>query len=323
VRAQPPAFSKQEHNMDYIGILTRAAKLMWKQKIIYVFFIIFYATPSILMLLVMGVFAFTVDMSDPERFFRMFNSWMNFENPLVLIGMIGAYILLMLLTYSCYIFGFIGALKGASLAERGAESIDFKVLLQAGLKHFLPLAAVFFVIGVALIAIMVPAIILGPFIFLAFLCLIPVFIAGRMVVELLCAAIVNDDLGLLAALDRFWQLVQKNLWPLVLMALILVVVDFVANMVVTLPVSVFQQVVMQFMFLNPAMQQDPSIMFGQMFKWMFVIMIFIMPIMLVLQGLVMTYHIIATSLTYLAISEKPFQSAPAAESAPADLQSIA
>jgi hypothetical protein len=27
--------------MDYIGILTRAAKLMWKQKIIYVFFIIF------------------------------------------------------------------------------------------------------------------------------------------------------------------------------------------------------------------------------------------------------------------------------------------
>lgn len=305
--------------MDYIGILTRAAKLMWKHKSIYVFFLIFYSVPSILSLGVMGVFAFTTDTSDPERLFRMFTGWTNFENPLLLIGVIGAYILFMLLTYSCYIFGLIGALKGASLAERGAESIDFKILLQAGLKHFLPLAAIFFVIGVVLIAIMLPALILGPFMFLAFLCLFPVFIAGRMVIELLCAAIVNDDLGLLPALERFWQLVQKQFWPLALMALILVVVDFVANIVVTLPIGVIQQVFMQLIFLNPAMQPDPSIMFGQMFKWMSVLMIFIMPILLVLQGLVMTYHNIATSLTYLAISGKPLQPAPAAEPTSTDL----
>jgi len=292
---------------------------MWKHKIIYIFLLIFYSVPSVLSLGVMSVVVFTTDMSDPQRFFKTATSWMTSENPILWVGIVGAYILLMLLTYSCYIFGFIGALKGASLAERGAKSIDFMVLLQAGLKHFLPLAAIFFVIGVALIAIMVPAIVLGPLIILAFLCLIPVFIAGRMAIELLCAAIVTDDLGLPAALERFWQLVQKQLWPLALMALILIVVDFVANIVVTLPVGVFQQVFMQFIFLNPTMKQDPSMMFGQMFRWMFVIMIFIMPVMLVLQGLVLTYHNIATSLTYLAISEKPFQSTPAAEPVSANL----
>ncbi len=305
--------------MDYIGILTRSARLVWKHKIIYVFFLIFYSVPSLLSLIVMGVFAFTTDLSDPERFFRQFNGWMNFENPVLMIGIAGVYLLLMGLTYACYLLGYIGSLKGAALAGRGAESIDFSVLLQAGLKHFLPVAAIFLVIGLALIATLLPALIFGPLIFLAILCLIPVFIAGRMVVELLCATIVADDLGLLAALERFWQLLQKQLGPLALMALILVVVDFAANLVVTVPVSIFQQVMMQFFFLNPATQGDPSVIFGQMFKWMFVLMIFIMPIMLVLQGLVMTYHNLATTLTYLAVAEKPLQPILAVESVPTDL----
>jgi len=301
--------------MDYTGILTRSAKILWKHKSIYVFFLIAYALPSLLMLGVMGVVVFMVDMSNPERFFRLLNSRIDFENPFFMAGLLGGYILLMLFTYSCYLIGFIGSLKGASLAERGAESIGFITLLRAALKHFLPLALIFFVIGIVFLVVMLPAFILGPFFVLAFLCLIPIFFAGRMAVELLCAAIINDDLGLLAGLERFWQLLNKNLGPLVLMTIILIVVDFVANLVVTLPFGIFQQVALQFFVMNPAMQQDSSSMFGQVFRWMFVIMLLIMPIMLVLQGLVMTYHNIATSLTYLALSEKPLTPVAATEPA--------
>jgi hypothetical protein len=299
--------------MDYIGILTRSAKLLWKHKIIYAFFVLFYAIPSVFILGAMGVFAFTADLNDLEGFVRTLGNLMDFKNPLVIAGLSGIYLLFMLFSYSCYLVGFIGTLKGASLAERGTESINFMGLLQASLKHFLPLAAIFFVIGVILIVIMLPAIVLGPFILLAFLCLIPVFIAGRMAIELLCAAIVSDDLGLLAGLKRFWQLVQKYIWPLALMALILIVIEFVANVVVTLPFSLVQQVAMQFLIMNPAAQPTPSIMFGQMFKWMFVIMILVTPIMLIAQGLVTTYHNVATSLTYLEISGKTVQPAQPVE----------
>jgi hypothetical protein len=44
-----------------------------------------------------------------------------------------------------------------------------------------------------------------------------------------------------------------------------------------------------------------------------------MPIMLVLQGAVMTYHNLATTLTYLAASEKPLEPTPAVEPAPENL----
>jgi hypothetical protein len=301
--------------MDYTGILTRAAKLLWKHKVIYAYFLVSYALPSLLTLGMMGVFAFTFDPRNPEAFFKYFD----FKEPLAWAGMLGLQLLFMLFSLACYTLGYAGTFKGAALAERGTDSISFAVLFQASLKHFLPLAAIFLVTGVSMFIVMLPAIVLGPFIFFAMLCLLPIIMAGRMAVDLLCATIVVDDLGLRKGLEVFWQIVQKYLGPLALMAFILLVLDFVANTAMTLPFVIVQPILMQVMFLNPAAQQDPSLMFAQLFKWFFIIMLFAMPIMLALQGLVVTYHNIATSLTYLAVSEKPVQPAPLAESASADL----
>jgi hypothetical protein len=301
--------------MDYTGILTQAAKLLWKHKVIYVFFLVMYAIPSLLSLGLMGIFAFTIDMSNPERFFHMFGGAINFTNPFVL-GLASAYFVLMLLTYSCLIIGLIGVLKGTSLVESGTDQINFMSLWQASMKYFWRVAAIFFVIGGAFIIIMLPAIILGPLVILMFLCLIPIFLFGRTFVELVCAAIITDDLGLQAAFERIWQLIKSYIWPLVLMTILLVAVEFAANMVVTMPISVVQQIAMQFLFLRPP-AEDPSLMFGQMFKWMFVIMAFVMPVMLAVQGLVTTYHLSATSLLYLNITRKTMQPVPPVEVVPA------
>lgn len=291
--------------MDYIGILTQAAKTLWKHKVIYVFFLVMYATPSLLALGLMGVFVLKIDMSNPENLFGMYVNLMNLKNPL-LWGLAGVYLLIMLLTYSCYIIGSIGVMKGTSLVESDAESLGFAGLLQASLEYFWPVAAIFFVIGVTFIVIMIPALVLGSFVILMFLFLIPIFFFGRTFVELLMAAIVNGNLGLQAALESVWQIVQKHLWPLALITILLLVIEFVANTVVSIPIGVVQQVAM-FALFPMLTAQNSSLMFGEMFKWVFVLMIFVIPILLAVQGFVMSHHLAATSLFYMNMTRKTVQ----------------
>lgn len=302
--------------MDYVGILVQAAKMLWKHKVIYVFFLVMYAIPSLLALGGMGVFVSMIDMSNPSNLFGMNGDLINFKTPFAW-SLAGAYFLFMLLTYSCYIIGSVGVMKGISLVDSNAESFGFVSLLQDSLKYFWPVAAIFFVIGVVFIIIMIPALVLGPMVFLIFLFLIPIFLFGRTLVELLMAAIVNGDLGLRAALESVWQMIQRQLWPLVLITILLLVVEFAANTIVSIPIGVVQQVAMFALFPRLA-AQDSSQMFGEMFKWMFVIMIFVMPVMLVVQGLVTSFHLSATSLFYLNLTRKLVQPAPMADMVPVD-----
>ena len=98
---------------------------------------------------------------------------------------------------------------------------------------------------------MVPTLILGPFFVLMFCILIPAFIFGRTAVEMLIAAIVYEDLGLLAALERLWQITQSHFWPLVLMTMLLLAIDFTAYIIVAVPMSTIRQLAMQVLIMNP------------------------------------------------------------------------
>lgn len=293
--------------MDYGQILTQAGKVLWKHKVIYGFFVAVFSFPSILYLLGMGVFAFTVDLSEPERFLNPTSGFLDFRNPPMAFGLAGAYLVFLGFSLTCAILSVVGVLKGVSLAENGADSIDFLGLWQASLPYFWRVSALFAVLGVVIfglmLVLMLPTLLIGFLSFPLFCVFIPGFLLGRTGVELVIMAIVQEDLGFVEAFKRVWHLLQRYFGPLVLMTIVLAVIEVGANLVVTLPLGLFQQLVMQFWFLNPlsAGQADPTQLFGEFFKIMFVISLLVMPLMLAVQGLTTTYHLTATALTYLRL----------------------
>lgn len=295
--------------MDYFGILTAAAKTLWKHKTIYAFLLVFTSIPMVGPLLFMGVFAFSMDMDHPERWFNVMNQPFSGSNLPVMVGLIGIYLLFMLLSFFCTIISYIGVLKGAAISERSAEPISFSMLWQVSLKYFWRVAAVFVAIGIIVFALLlimiVPVTFLAPVFMLAFCVLIPVFLAGRVMVEMLVAAIIDDDLNLVYGLSRFWQIVQNQVGPLALMMLLLVVIDVVAYLILFFPISIIQQVVMQFLVLIPARQNTSTMLPGDLFRWVMLFQLLSYPILIILQTIVTAFHLAAVSVFYVRIPANP------------------
>jgi hypothetical protein len=292
--------------MDYMGILTAAAKTNWKDKIIYIFQLVFMSVVPLLSLLAMGVFVTFLDTEHPERMLSFFSHPLNIEDLPIFLALAAAYLLLMLFNLFCTTVGYIGALKGAALSEQGVE-VNFAMLWRASLKYFWRAAAVFVLagaIGIAvMIVLMIPAVITPLFFVLPFCIFVPLFLIGKTMVEMLLAAIVNDDLGLAAAFGRLWQIVQDQVGPLALMTFLLLAIDTAAYFVTVMPVSVIQQIAMQSVI--PFQQDLSSITPGGIFRWMFIFQLLIYPIMLALQAIFQTFHLSAVSLFYVRITPKP------------------
>jgi hypothetical protein len=154
-----------------------------------------------------------------------------------------------------------------------------------------------------MLALMIPTVISPLFFILPFCILVPLFLIGKTMVEMLLAAIVNDDLGLAASFERLWQIVQDHVGPLALITFLLLAIDVAAYLVTIMPVSIIQQVVMQFMI--PIQQSSSSFSPGGAFRWIFVLQLLIYPITLAFQAIVQTFHLSAVSLFYVRITPKP------------------
>lgn len=199
--------------------------------------------------------------------------------------------------------GQIGVIKGAQMADEGAETLGFGEVWRASLPYFwrvlgLSLAfglAVFLLVLLMLLPVIALSIVtlgIGALCIIPLLCVfIPLMWALGVVINQATIAIVTEDRGILDAVQRSWSVVRSNIGQYLLMALVLFIGGAVVGLVIALPVLII---------VVPAVL-SLALGAGQNFVGLMIsglCLVLYLPVALVLQGVLTTYILTAWTLTF-------------------------
>lgn len=228
--------------INFGDLLARAWQIIWKHKVLWIF--------GILAALAGGEssgldYRFNIDISNGQtpfgpidRLFERIPVWL----PLILF-MLGLVVVAVVIALGT--IGRAGLAKGAWQADSGTNSLALGDLFNASLPYFwrvLLLTVIMWAIGMAgILALVLPVIFtLG----LALLCLwpiycliLPLFYGLNILFNLAIVAVVNEDLDVIDALKRAWDISRAHLVEIIVLALILLIGTAVANFVIMLPLS--------------------------------------------------------------------------------------
>ncbi|MFN8413273.1 MAG: hypothetical protein U0Z26_12870 [Anaerolineales bacterium] len=258
-------------NFDIVEILTRAWKITWKYKVLWIF----------------GILAscgrrsggnlnnnqqsssnqFSSDNPLSEQMMQQISTasakvttWLT-NHPAVLVVFFISIIIILILQIFMSTTGKIGLIQGAYQVETGSETINFGSLFSESLHHFwrviglglvifLPVLLLFtgFLIIVIAWVSSSPATSSGPengvgalaVIFFAIAinmccCLLPIVAILRIYYNQSIRAAVLGNMGIRASLSRGWEIFRKNIGGLLFTAVIIFIINFIVGLVVSIP----------------------------------------------------------------------------------------
>ena len=308
-------------NFNFGEVLTRAWQITWKHKVLWIFGILASCgrggsggnsggnnT---------GFQSEGPDFNIPPQIMRWFQ--MIEENlPPVIITVCVVVLLIWIVTIFLSTIGKIGLIRGAFQADGGAESLIFGQLFSESMPYFWRVFGLSILLSLPILLIIIPIVILvilgvastasegAAFGFLGFvpvfigcICLlIPVMFVLGIVFRQADNAIVLEELSVLPAISRGWEVFRANLGPIILMAIILAVIGFVAGLVIAVPLLLVVFPAMLAFFASEAQNTTPLILMG-------VCICLYIPVSLVLNGIALTYTESAWTLTYMRLTNKP------------------
>jgi hypothetical protein len=309
-------------NFNFGEVLTKAWKIVWKHKALWIF----------------GILA----SCNNSRGSANFNNSVNYQNdsftlpPQVLeqanriaeniwpfIAILVTVICVMaLLSIFLGTMGRIGLVRGTFAAEGGAERLSFGELFRESLPFFWRSFWLWFLAGLpfALLGLLLAGLMILGIValigngadetaLLAILGMLPVILICSCILGLLSwvvrliaqqaqNAIVVEDLGTMSALSRGWEVFKKNLGPIFLMGIILAVIGFAIGLVIAIPVMMIVFPTMMAFIAGRGESMTPLIVLG-------LCMVAFIPVSLVVNGIFSSYHEAAWTLTYLRLTRKP------------------
>lgn len=294
-------------NFDFGEVLTRAGQITWKHKILWLISALPALTGIFILPLLFGLFFLSeFDQYGQPRFV---------EEPLLLVPFFLGGIFVALLGF--ILTGIAGATVtfGVLRAEDGEEALSVRSLVEGAQKYWLRtlgimfLTSVIFSFGYLILfgcLMLFGLLTLG----LGFLCALPLIIllSPLMLVvygfiEEALAAIVADDLGVIPAIERAWELVKANFWGILLLSFIVYFAISLLSGFISAP------------FMTPSSFM-PFFTDGSM-PDMRVIMLFIagltllmFPLMLLVQGVGITFFKAAYAIAYLRLTRPKQADAP-------------
>jgi hypothetical protein len=239
-------------------------------------------------------------------------SEVNRQLPSIMLANVSA-ILWAIISIPIYVIGISVPSLGAFQLEQGSENIHLGQLLRGVLPYFgrisgivllvwggMFLAVVVLIVGVILVSLLT----LG----IGLLCALPLFILlilmailGYALMEQGVSAVLIDNLGVSSALQRAWDLVQKNLGVMTRMSLISYVIAIVAITIISLPMMIPASNLGSESALQPFERLS-----GNTILWILVFL----PIYVVLQGILLTFLQSVWTLTYLRLTRSTTSSQP-------------
>ena len=258
------------NNFNFGEVLTRAWKIIWKHKVLWIFGILascargggggnggggnrnYQTSPG-------GNTPFSNGQA--ERVMNQMGQYLA-QHVWIIVAVVVAILLLSFISYSLGMIGRIGMIKGTSMAEKGAEKLSFGEIWSESLPYFWRVFGLNFLIGlVVFVVIFIPLILLvvavvsgglmggnaaagigiiGLFACLIpFLCLlIPINWALSIIIEQAQAAIVLEDIGITDGFKRGWQIAKSNVGPVIVMSLILGIGGGIIGVIVAIPIII-------------------------------------------------------------------------------------
>lgn len=319
-------------NFNFGEVLTRAWQIIWKHKVLWIFGILAGCGRG-------GGggnggggnnnFNFENPSSNlPPQALRWFQTIQENLTTIIAVG-IALICLIWIITVFLSTIGKIGLIRGTSQAEGEVEKLIFGQLFSESTPYFwrmfglsliisLPIVIVVVALVAGLLVFLVPVSIssgggsdapgLGllaiiPF-FLGCMCLlVPVMFVIGMIFRQAERAIVLEDMRVLPAISRGWDVFRKNLGAIILMAIILAVIGIVAGLIIAIPVFVVVLPTVFAFALGEGQNWSPLVFMG-------VCLCLYIPVGLVLQGIVAAYTESAWTLTYMRLP-KPQGDVPA------------
>ncbi|MCD4672744.1 MAG: hypothetical protein K8R77_08785 [Anaerolineaceae bacterium] len=301
--------------MDFGEILGKAWKIIWKNKVLWIFGIlagcganggssggggnssINQSNSS------WGGDSFGGMFPQAEQFFRRVESF--FENIqegtiiLVIIGLVVLALLVSAIVLFLSSIGKAGLIYGASQADETdetAEKLTFKQVWNGGKPFFWRIVLLNLLVGAAsiilVLLLVLPAILLsiltlgvGLFCILPLLCImVPAFWLVDVFIEQAMVAIVVEDLGIFDSIKRSWQVViQENLGSYIVLGLILGIGGAIVGFVIALPM-----LLMVIPIVIALIAESRAVLGGGLITAL-VLFILYLPVLLVLSGILQAY----------------------------------
>jgi hypothetical protein len=289
--------------MDFGAVLSRAWKIIWRHKVLWVF----------------GILAgcASAASSGPNLTYQTdlpysIQNFFDQASPGLIAGIIIAIVLIALALTFLVVFlgtiGRIGLIRGTQLVDQGTETLAFRGLFRGSMRYF------WRVFALALLLVVFSIVVIGGLLFLGILGTVVTLGLGLIcLIPLLCLlipvgwflsvlftqatiAIVVDDVGVMEGLARGWEVIKKNVGSMIVMALILVIgLGAIATFIIAAPLGLIMVVALP-ATIALGDQATPA--------WWIAGLCFVvyLPVLLLLSGILRAYIDSAWTLTYLRLT---------------------
>jgi len=286
-------------NFEIGEVLSRALQITWRNKSFWGFVLLpllisFLAIPLYFLPLIF----LSDSASNPPSFL---------ESPAFFGLFIVLHVIIALVSFVLVTYGYSSLTLGIVRVERGEEGTTFKELLQDGKKYFPRMMGVMLLtyvgFSLAFFAIFACLALFGMVTAgIGFICVQPLFIVLYPVmmivyafIEQSQAAVVADELEVMQAINKGWELLKANFWRLVLISLIVYLGISIVSSIVVMP---FMLPFFFFPFLFESNNFDPQT-FGLAMTGF---MLLLMPVLALVQGVTITYVKSVYVLVYLRLT---------------------
>jgi len=219
------------------------------------------------------------------------------------IAVVGGLILLALIFWVLAAIGNGGLIAGFHMAETG-ETVTLASAFQQGFSFFWKLLAIQLLLGLASLVVILPVVFggallsiltlgIGLICFIPLICLlIPLGIALSIYTLLTQIALIVEDLDIVAAFQRAWDVFRSNLGEVIVMGLILGVGSFVVGLILAIP---FILMVLPFI-TGLLVDTEASTIAG--LSVTLIGILFYLPVLLLASGIMRTFITGSWTLTY-------------------------
>lgn len=311
-------------NFNFGEVLTRAWQIVWKHKILWVFGILASCGQG------SGNFNSNSNIRNDSSNFNpppQMLEWARWieNNVAAFIAILVAVVcIILIITTFLSTIGRIGLIRGAAQAEGGAENLVFGQLFSESMPYFwrsfglsliLSLPVLVFAAFAAVFVVAAAASENNPSAALGSLAILPIllgccciFVPLMLVLGVIFGqaqrAIVLEDLGVMPALSRGWEIFKANLGPVIILAIILGVIGFGVGLVLSIPLLAIV-VPAAFAFAFSQTQNMTPVIFAAICFCLY------LPVMWLGQGILISYTESAWTLTYLRLTNKNNTTGPA------------
>lgn len=289
--------------MNFGEILQRTWQIIWRHKVLWLFGILAGCSTGA------GGFGNTgmqMDNGEMSPFFNQFERVP--EGQMILLVSLLVVVILILVLVGIFLgtMGRIALIRGTYQVESGSERLAFGELFQGSLPYFWRVFLLNLLVGITIglagvlltLAVVFGSVItlgIGAICLVPLLCLlVPVAWFVNVILAQASVAIVVEDLGVLAGLERGWEVVRADLGNMILMALILLLgIGLIGGTVIGLPVGLaITPAIIAALGTGAAVGAGGMMITG-------LCLVFYLPVWLLLNGILQGYIYSAWTLTFL------------------------